>query len=37
VSVLEVAGTASTVDEIVRMEERWKKKLQTREMGLNSN
>ena len=35
VSVLEVAGTASTVDDIRGMEERWKTKLKTREMGLN--
>lgn len=37
VSVLEVAGTASTVADIVGMEARWKAKLQTREMGLNGN
>jgi hypothetical protein len=37
VSVLEVAGTASTIDDIVRMETHWKTKLQTREMGLNGN
>jgi hypothetical protein len=37
VSVLEVAGTASTVDDIIRMETRWKAKLKTREMGLNGN
>jgi hypothetical protein len=37
VSVLEVAGTASTVDDIGRMEDLWKRKLKTREMGLNGN
>jgi len=37
VSILEVAGTASTVDDIVNMEQRWKLKLQSREMGLNRN
>jgi len=36
-SILEVAGTSSTDDEILRMEERWKRKLQSREMGLNRN
>lgn len=35
VSILEVAGTASTRDDIIRMEERWKSKLQSKEMGLN--
>lgn len=35
VSILEVAGTAATKDEIIRMEEQWKRKLQSREMGLN--
>ncbi|CAG1016736.1 hypothetical protein ANAEL_05801 [Anaerolineales bacterium] len=37
VSILEVAGTASTSDDILRMESRWKLKLQSREMGLNRN
>lgn len=37
VSILEVAGSASTVDDILRMEGRWKAKLQSREMGLNRN
>jgi hypothetical protein len=37
VSILEVAGTASTVENILEMEGRWKKKLQSREMGLNRN
>jgi hypothetical protein len=36
VSILEVAGTASTLDDdIIKMEEQWKSKLQSREMGLN--
>lgn len=37
VSILEVAGSADTNDEIVAMETLWKKKLQSREMGLNRN
>ena len=37
VSILEVAGTAATPDEINRMESKWKAKLQSREMGLNRN
>lgn len=37
VSILEVAGTASTTDDIIRMEVQWKTKLQSREMGLNRN
>lgn len=37
VSILEVAGTASTIDDIIKMEVRWKSKLQSREMGLNRN
>ena len=37
VSILEVAGTASTIDDIGEMERRWKAKLQSRQMGLNRN
>jgi hypothetical protein len=37
VSILEVAGTASTTDDILTMEQRWKAKLQSKEMGLNRN
>jgi len=37
VSILEVAGSAATVDEILAMEALWKRKLQSREMGLNKN
>jgi hypothetical protein len=37
VSILEVAGSAATDDEIAAMEVRWKAKLQSREMGLNRN
>jgi hypothetical protein len=37
VSILEVAGTASSQEDILRMEGRWKSKLQSREMGLNRN
>jgi len=37
VTILEVAGTAATEDDIIAMETRWKRKLQSREMGLNRN
>ena len=37
VSILEVAGSAVTTDEIIAMEQLWKRKLQSREMGLNEN
>jgi hypothetical protein len=37
VSILEVAGSSASIDDINRMETRWKRKLQTREMGLNGN
>lgn len=37
VSILEVAGTALTAVDIIKMEVRWKLKLQSREMGLNRN
>lgn len=37
VSILEVAGSAASPDDILRMEARWKAKLQAREMGLNGN
>jgi hypothetical protein len=37
VSILEVAGTAATTDDILRMEMQWKAKLQSRAMGLNKN
>ncbi|MEQ1652188.1 MAG: GIY-YIG nuclease family protein [Hyphomicrobium sp.] len=37
VSLLEVAGSAATVEEIIAMEVLWKQKLQSREMGLNRN
>jgi hypothetical protein len=37
VSILEVAGTAATEAELSQMEDRWKRKLQSREMGLNRN
>jgi hypothetical protein len=36
-SILEVAGTASTADDILKMEQLWKDKLQSQEMGLNRN
>jgi hypothetical protein len=37
VSILEVAGSLTTDDEIHVMEQRWKDKLQSRDMGLNRN
>lgn len=37
VSILEVAASSSSSDEIVEMEALWKRKLQSREMGLNRN
>ncbi|MDE3104418.1 MAG: GIY-YIG nuclease family protein, partial [Acidobacteriota bacterium] len=37
VTILEVAGSAAGMEEIVAMESRWKRKLQSREMGLNAN
>jgi len=37
VSILEVAGSSATSDEIVAMESLWKQKLQSREMGINRN
>ncbi len=37
VSILEVAGSAATVEDILGMEALWKRKLQSREMGLNKN
>ncbi len=36
-SILEIAGSAQTHDEILAMEGRWQRKLQSREMGLNQN
>lgn len=37
VSILEVAGSSATTDDILKMEQRWKAKLQSQEMGLNRN
>ncbi|QGZ93735.1 GIY-YIG nuclease family protein [Terricaulis silvestris] len=37
ISILETAGTAASLDDILSMESRWKIKLQSREMGLNRN
>lgn len=37
VSILEVAGTSATPDDIRMMEGRWQYKLQSQEMGLNRN
>lgn len=37
VCILEFAGSSATSQEISAMEERWKRKLQSRDMGLNAN
>jgi hypothetical protein len=37
VSILETAGSAASVEDILAREARWKAKLQSREMGLNRN
>jgi hypothetical protein len=37
VSVLEVAGSSATVEEIISLEVNWKLKLQSRDIGLNRN
>jgi hypothetical protein len=37
VSILEMAGSAATPEEIIKLEDLWKQKLQSREMGLNRN
>lgn len=37
VSILEVCGSSATLDEITACEGLWKRKLQSREMGLNKN
>jgi hypothetical protein len=37
VSILEVAGSTATVEDILAAEQLWKAKLQSREMGLNRN
>ncbi len=37
VTVLEVASSSNSLDEIVQMEGRWKDKLFTRQFGLNRN
>lgn len=37
VSVLEVAGSGATANDVIAMEQMWKTKLQSREMGLNRN
>jgi hypothetical protein len=37
VSILEIAGSAATALEILQLEQLWKEKLQSREMGLNRN
>jgi hypothetical protein len=35
VSILEVAGSSAQIEDVLRMESRWKAKIQSREMGLN--
>ncbi|MEX1230971.1 MAG: GIY-YIG nuclease family protein [Planctomycetaceae bacterium] len=37
VSILEVAGSSATCEDILQAESLWKRKLQSREMGLNRN
>jgi hypothetical protein len=37
VSILEVAGSNDNIDDILKMESRWKLKLQSKEMGLTRN
>lgn len=37
VSILEVAGSQMSTNEIIQLEQRWKEKLQSKEMGLNKN
>jgi len=37
IAILEVAGSAADHDQILAMEGRWQRKLQSREMGLNRN
>lgn len=37
VSILEVASSTATTDELIRMESRWKRKFLTRAHGLNAN
>ena len=37
VTVLETVGSAATMDDIVALENLWKRKLQSKEMGLNRN
>lgn len=37
ISILEVVGSAAILEEIIAMEQLWKAKLQSREMGLNRN
>ncbi len=37
ISILEVAGSGASEGDILRMEERWKQKLMSREWGLNAN
>jgi hypothetical protein len=36
-SILEVAGSQSSIEDLLRMEREWKDKLQSQEMGLNRN
>jgi hypothetical protein len=37
VSIREVVGTSTADDEIIQLENRWKEKPRTKEMGLNGN
>jgi hypothetical protein len=37
ISVLEVASSSVSTDDVAKMESRWKEKLLTRKFGLNAN
>jgi hypothetical protein len=37
VSILEVAGSSTQIEDVLKMEKRWKDKMKSREMGLNRN
>ncbi len=37
VSILEIASSSLTLDEVIQMEARWKEKLLSRQFGLNRN
>lgn len=37
ITILEVASTSLSLEELIQMESRWKRKLRSREFGLNAN